>query len=160
MLGRMDDLLPAQPPLPAMPGQRLARGVSRLLASMGHAPLVEFVPAPGLRVDVISVTPSGEIWVVECKSCRADFAADRKWQGYLDYCDRFFWATDCTFPSELLPAESGLIVADPYGAEMARMAPLEKLAAARRARVLRDVARVAACRLARLTDPAGFADIL
>ena len=129
-----------------------------MLAAMGHAPLCEFVPAPGLRVDVISVAPSGEIWVIECKSCRADFAGDRKWQGYLDYCDRFFWATDCDFPPGLLPEDSGLIVADCYGAELTQMAPLEKLAAARRARVLRDVARVAALRLARLGDPLGFAD--
>ena len=144
--------------LPGKPGQRLTRGVSRMLTALGHAALPEFVPAGGLRVDVISISPKGEIWVVECKSCRADFISDRKWQGYLEFCDRFFWATDCDFPVDLLPEDSGLIVADPYGAEMARMAPLEKLAAARRARVLRDVARAAACRLARLTDPAGFAD--
>ena len=142
--------------LPLMPGQRLARGVARLLLSMGHAPLLEFVPTPGLRVDVVSVTPKGEIWVVECKSCRADFSADRKWQGYLDYCDRFFWATNCDFPTELLPDDSGLMIADPYGAELSRMAPLSKLAAARRARVLRDIARAAACRLVRISDPDAF----
>lgn len=146
------------PDLPAMPGQRLARGVARMLVGMGHAPLCEFVPAGGLRVDVISVAPSGEIWVIECKSCRADFAADRKWQGYLDWCDRFFWATDCDFPTELLPDGSGLIVADAYGAEMTRMAPEDRLAPARRARILRDIARVAACRLIRSTDPDAFAE--
>ncbi|HRO13663.1 MAG TPA: MmcB family DNA repair protein [Paracoccus sp. (in: a-proteobacteria)] len=144
--------------LPPMPGQRLARGVVRMLATLGHAPLCEFVPAPGLRVDVISVTPQGEIWIVECKSCRADFNADRKWQGYLEFCDRFFWAIGADFPAELLPEDSGLILADPYGAEVARMAPPDRLAAARRSRVLRDVARTAACRLARLNDPQGFAE--
>lgn len=142
--------------LPAQAGHRLARGVARMLLAMGHAPLLEFVPAPGLRVDVVSVTPTGEIWVVECKSCRADFLGDRKWQGYLDFCDRFFWATDCDFPADLLPPDHGLIVADAWGAELSRMAPLEKLAAARRARVLRDIARAAACRLVRLTDPQAF----
>lgn len=147
------------PDLPPMPGQRLARGVARMLVGMGHAPLCEFVPTGGLRVDVISVAPSGEIWVIECKSCRADFAADRKWQGYLDWCDRFFWATDCDFPIELLPDGSGLIVADAYGAEMTRMAPEDRLAPARRARILRDIARVAACRLIRSTDPDAFAEI-
>lgn len=149
---------PTDPPMPSMPGQRLARGVTRHLIALGHAPLAEFVPAPGLRVDVVSVTPQGEIWIVECKSCRADFTADRKWQGYLDFCDRFFWATDGDFPSGLLPEDSGLFVADPYGAELARMAPLARLAAARRARVLRDIARVAACRLARIADPAAFTE--
>lgn len=147
-------------PVPALPrpGQLLARGVSRMLLALGHAPLCEFVPAPGLRVDVVSVAPGGEIWIVECKSCRADFTGDRKWQGYLEWCDRFFWATDCDFPVELLPEDSGLMIADPYGAELGRMAPLVKLAAARRARVLRDVARTAACRLVRATDPAAFAE--
>lgn len=167
MLAGMDDHLSSAPasavpvsagPAVLQPGQRLARGVARLLIAMGHAPLCEFVPVPGLRVDVISVAPGGEIWVVECKSCRADFTGDRKWQGYLEYCDRFFWATDCDFPVELLPEGSGLFVADAYGAEITRMAPLEKLAAARRSRVLGDVARTAACRLARLNDPAGFPD--
>lgn len=147
---------PPDDPLPSQPGHRLARGVARMLVGLGHAPLLEFVPAPGLRVDVISVAPSGEIWIVECKSCRADFMADRKWQGYLDWCDRFFWAIDCDFPVELLPPDSGLLMADPYGAELGRMAPLARLAAARRARVLRDVARTAACRLVRATDPAAF----
>lgn len=158
MFGRMDDAVNAPELLPAQPGHRLARGVARMLIGMGHAPLAEFVPAPGLRVDVISVTPTGEIWIVECKSCRADFMADRKWQGYLEWCDRFFWATDCDFPVELLPEDSGLMVADPYGAELARMAPVAKLAAARRARVLRDIARTAACRLVRTTDPGAFTD--
>lgn len=58
------------PDLPPMPGQRLTRGVARMLIGMGHAPLCEFVPAGGLRVDVISVAPSGEIWVIECKRDR------------------------------------------------------------------------------------------
>ena len=143
---------PQSQPL-ARPGQLLARGVSRMLLALGHAPLCEFVPAPGLRVDVVSVAPGGEIWIVECKSCRADFAADRKWQGYLDWCDRFFWAVDSDFPREILPDGGGLILADPYGAELELMAPLARLAAARRARMLRDVARTAALRLLRASDP-------
>ena len=152
----MDDTAPILPP---MPGQRLARGVGRLLRSMDHAVLLEFVPSRGLRVDVMSLGPKGEIWIVECKSSRADFTSDRKWQGYLDWCDRFFWATDCDFPTELLPDGSGLIVADAYGAEMTRMAPEDRLAPARRARILRDIARVAACRLIRSTDPDAFAEV-
>ncbi|MBC9245947.1 MmcB family DNA repair protein [Paracoccus sp. 11-3] len=136
-----------------MPGQRLARGVARMLRSMDHAVLTEFVPSRGLRVDVISLSPKGEFWIVECKSCRADFAMDRKWQGYLDWCDRYFWAVDCDFPSDLLPAETGLIMADAYSAEIQRMAPETRLAGARRTKVLRDFARAGAQRLQGLTDP-------
>lgn len=139
--------------LPMMPGQRLARGVARLLRSMDHAVLTEFTPVRGLRVDVISLSPKGDFWIVECKSCRSDFASDRKWQGYLDWCDRYFWAVDGDFPSELLPAETGLITADAYGAEIQRMPPETRLAGARRTKVLRDFARAGALRLQGLTDP-------
>ena len=141
--------------LPPRPGQRLQRGVARMLTGLGHAALAEFVPSGGLRVDVISISPKGEIWIVECKSCRADFTGDRKWQGYLEFCDRFFWAVDCDFPDDLLPPGSGLIRADSWGAELLRMAPESRLAAARRSRLLRDIARVSAGRLLALTDPMG-----
>ncbi|MFO1138573.1 MAG: MmcB family DNA repair protein [Paracoccus sp. (in: a-proteobacteria)] len=151
-----DPDIPPPAPLPVQPGQRLARGVTRLLHGLGHAALTEFVPVGGLRVDVISITPKGEIWVVECKSCRADFAADRKWQGYLEFCDRFFWAVDGTFPEDLLPADSGLIRADAWGAELVRMAPESRLPAARRTRLLRDIARVSTVRLLALSDPLGI----
>ncbi len=140
--------------LPAMPGQRLARGVARWLRTLDHAVLTEFTPMRGLRVDLISQGPKGEIWIVECKSCRADFATDRKWQGYLDWCDRYFWAVDCDFPVDLLPEDTGLILADAYGADLARMAPEARLSGPRRAKVTRDFGRAAALRLHGLTDPA------
>ena len=63
----------------------------------------EFVPAPGLRVDVMALGPRGEIWVAECKSSRADFTSDAKWAGYLEWGDRYFWAVDEAFPTDLLP---------------------------------------------------------
>lgn len=136
-----------------MPGQRLARGVARFLRSMDHAVLTEFVPIRGLRVDLISLGPKGELWIIECKSCRADFAGDRKWQGYQDWCDRYFWAVDAGFPVDLLPDHTGLILADPYGAEILRMPPETRLAGARRMKVMRDFGRVAALRLQDRVDP-------
>lgn len=145
-----------EPCLPVMPGQRLARGTGRLLRSLDHAVLTEFVPVRGLRVDLISLGPKGELWIVECKSSRADFQSDRKWQGYLEWCDRYFWAVDGDFPVELLPEDTGLIMADAYGGEITRMAPETRLAAARRTKLQRDFARVAALRLQGLCDPDGF----
>nr|WP_318272809.1 MmcB family DNA repair protein [Paracoccus saliphilus] len=139
-----------------MPGQRLARGTGRMLRSMDHAVLTEFVPARGLRVDVISLGPKGELWIVECKSGRADFRSDRKWQGYLEWCDRYFWAVDGDFPVDLLPEDTGLIRADAFGAEILRMAPENRLAGARRVKVQRDFARAAALRLQGLCDPDAF----
>lgn len=139
--------------LPALPGQRLQRGVSRALRQFDFVCVEELVPSPGLRVDVMALGPKGEVWIVECKSSRADFVTDQKWQGYLEWCDRFFWAVDSDFPTGLLPDGSGLILADAYDAEIVRMAPETPLAAARRKVMVQKFARHAASRLQALRDP-------
>jgi len=143
----------ATQPRSLYPGQVLARGVCRHLQGHDFACLTEFVPERGKRVDVIALGPKGEIWVVECKSGRADFASDAKWTGYLDWCDRYFWAVDPDFPIDLLPDDTGLVIADAYDAEIVRMAPETRMAPARRTALTRRIARDAARRLHRLTDP-------
>jgi hypothetical protein len=143
----------SQVPLPR-PGQVLARGVCRHLLSHDFVTVEELTPTPGLRVDVMALGPRGEIWVVECKSSRADFASDVKWQGYLDYCDRFFWAVDESFPTELLPEDTGLIIADGYDAEILRLGPETKLPGARRKSMMQRFARHAALRWHAARDPA------
>ncbi|MDW3222433.1 MAG: MmcB family DNA repair protein [Paracoccaceae bacterium] len=135
------------------PGQLIARGVARCLAEHGFVSVEELVPARHLRVDVIGLGPKAEIWIVECKSSRADYQSDHKWQGYLEWCDRFFWAVDSDFPTELLPAETGLIIGDAYGAEIIRTGPEQKLAAARRKSMVQKIANTAARRLHMLRDP-------
>lgn len=135
------------------PGQLLARGVCRHLLGHNFVTVEELVPAGGLRVDVMALGPKGEVWIVECKSSRADFIGDRKWQGYLEWCDRFFWAVDADFPLELLPEDSGLILADPYDAEILRLGPETKLAPARRKVMVQKFARHAALRLQATRDP-------
>jgi hypothetical protein len=136
-----------------MPGQLLARGVCRHLTGHGFVTVEELVPTSGLRVDVMGLGPKGEIWVIECKSSRADFMSDHKWQGYLEWCDRFFWAVDADFPVELLPAETGLIMADSYDAEILRMGSQSKLSGPRRKVMTLKFARHAARRLHALRDP-------
>lgn len=143
----------ADPFLPPLPGARLARGVARALRQFDFATVEEMVPAAGLRVDLMALGPKGEIWVIECKSGRADFRSDQKWRGYLDWCDRFFWAVGRDFPVEILPEETGLILADAYDAEILRMAPETELSPARRRAMLRKFARHAAIRLQALRDP-------
>lgn len=123
------------------------------MATRGFVSIEEFVPTRGLRVDVIGLGPKGELWVVECKSSRADYLSDSKWQGYLEWCDRFFWAVDTEFPIDLLPAETGLIIADAYDAEIVRMSPETKLAGARRKKLVQKFATDAARRLHSLRDP-------
>lgn len=135
------------------PGQRLARGVSRYMRSLGFATLEEFVPTRGLRVDVMALGPKGELWIIECKSSRADFQSDSKWQGYLEWADRYFWAVDSAFPTELLPEGSGLIMADAYDAQVIEMPQEQKLAPARRKKLVQKFAMDSAWRLQRLRDP-------
>lgn len=111
------------------------------------------MPERGKRVDVMALGPKGELWVIECKSSRADFQSDHKWEGYLEWCDRYFWAVDTEFPTDLLPAETGLIIADSYDAEIIRMGPEDKLAAARRKKIIQKFAMDAARRLHLFRDP-------
>ncbi len=150
MVGGMPDNL-TQPSL--MPGQLLARGVCRHLRSHDFVSVEELVPTPGLRVDVMALGPKGEIWIIECKSSRADFQADHKWQGYLEWGDRFFWAVDSDFPTELLPDDTGLMLADSYDAEIIRMGRETKLAPARRKVMVQKFARHAAIRAQVARDP-------
>jgi len=141
------------PLLPPMPGQRLARGVARALRGLDFVSVEELVTTPGLRVDLLALGPKGEVWVIECKSGRADYLADQKWQGYLPWCDRFFWAVDAAFPTDLLPDGTGLILADAYDAEIIRMGPDTPLAPARRKVMVQKFARHAALRLQGYRDP-------
>lgn len=135
------------------PGRILARGVCRFLIDQGFAPVTEFTPARGLRTDVTALGRDGAIWTVECKSSAADYQSDRKWRGYLDWCDAFFFAVDEAFPVELLPADEGLIIADGYGAEIVRPPQTRKLAGARRKAQTLKIGRGAALRLRGFADP-------
>jgi hypothetical protein len=138
-----------------MPGARLARGVCRWMVDAGLAPVTEFSPAPGLRVDVIGLGPDGRIHIVECKASVADFRADAKWTGYLEWCDAFSFAVGPDFPAEILPPDAGLLIADDFHAEALRPGPVAPLAAARRRALTLRLARAAAQRLRRALDP-GF----
>lgn len=125
----------------------------RHLLGLDFVSVEEMTPTPGLRVDVMALGPKAEIWVVECKSSRADFVSDRKWEGYLDWCDRYFWAVDEGFPSELLPDGTGLIVADGFDGEIVRMGAERRLAPPRRRAVVQKFARHAALRWHAARDP-------
>ena len=135
------------------PGRLLARGVCRHLRELDFMCLEEFVPERGLRLDVMALGPRGEFWIVECKSSRADFACDAKWGGYLPWGDRYFWAVPPDFPAEILPPETGLVVADAFGAEVVRMPEAAPLGAARRRALTLRFARCAASRLHWARDP-------
>lgn len=124
----------------------LTRGVTRLFIDLGLSPLCEFRLANGRRADVAGIDRRGKLVIAEVKSCRADFEVDQKWPDYLDFCDQFYFAVDPDFPRVLLPETEGLIIADEYGAAIARAADDRPLNAARRKAVTLRFARQAAAR--------------
>ena len=109
----------------------------------------------GRRADLVALEAGGEIWIVEIKSSVADFRADQKWQDYRAHCDRLFFATCIAVPCEIFPKDTGLIVADAFGAQMICEAPEHRLPAATRKSMMLLFARAAALRLLSLADPAG-----
>jgi hypothetical protein len=131
----------------------IRRGTTRLLHSLGFACVSELPLASGRRPDLVALGDGGEIWIVEIKSCTADFRADRKWQEYRLYCDRLLFAVAPEFPATILPADAGLVVADGYGGALVREAASHPLAPARRKSMLVRYGRAAASRLSARLDP-------
>lgn len=134
----------------------IARGSARLLAQHGLHVIAELSLANGRRADLVALGPSGEFWIVEIKSSVADFRADQKWPEYREFCDRLFFAVARDFPREILPDETGVILADRYDGLIVRDAPEHRLAGARRRALTLRFARVAAARLMSLAGPSGL----
>jgi hypothetical protein len=115
----------------------------------------ELALASGRRADLVALGGDGELWIVEIKSSVADFRADHKWLDYRMHCDRLFFATTMQVPCEIFPKDTGLIVADAFGAEITCEAPEHRLHAATRKSIMLAFARAAALRLSALADPEG-----
>jgi len=130
----------------------ICRGVMRVLAQHNHTGLIEMTLANGRRADVMALSEKGTLWIVEIKSSVADFQVDQKWPEYRDYCDALFFAVATDFPQEILPPDTGLIVADRFGGEIVRPAPEHRLAPARRKALTLHYARLAAARLSSAFD--------
>ena len=133
----------------------VARGTGRLLHAHGFSIVSELGLPSGRRADLVGLDSGGEIWIVEIKSSVADFRADQKWQDYRLHCDRLFFATCMEVPCEIFPPDTGLIVADAFGAQMICPAPEHRLPAATRKSMMLSFARAAAQRLQSLADPTG-----
>ena len=134
---------------------KIARGTTRLLHSFGLSVVSELPLASGRRADLVALGTSGEIWIVEIKSSIADLRADQKWMDYRLHCDRLFFATTLEVPCDIFPKDTGLIVADAFGAEIVCEAPEHRLHAATRRSMTLAFARAAALRLSALADPDG-----
>lgn len=130
-----------------VPAGEIARGVIRLMGARGLASVAELSLANGRRADITALGPSGEIEIVEIKSCLADYRADGKWPDYRAFCDRFFFAVAEGFPAETIPDHCGLIIADGFGGAILREPDTHRLAPARRKAVTLRFAHLAARRL-------------
>ena len=133
----------------------VARGTMRLLHQFGFSAVSELPLPSGRRADLTALNAAGEIWIVEIKSSVEDFRADQKWMDYRAHCDRLFFATTVEVPCEIFPKDTGLIVADAFGAQLICEAPEHRLHAATRKSMMLAFARCAALRLQSLVDPAG-----
>ena len=111
----------------------IARGTARLLRSLGFSCISE-LPLPSGR------------------------RADQKWQDYRAHCDRLFFAFTQDLPREIFPQETGLIVADAYGAHLHCEAPEHRLPAPTRKLMTVRFAITAAQRINRLVDPQGHGE--
>ena len=125
----------------------IRRGVQRLFTEMGAHLIPELSLATGRRADLVALTRSGDIWIVEIKSSIEDFRVDRKWPEYRLHCDRLFFATHPEVPAEIFPPECGFILLDGYGAEIMRDAPEHRLPPATRRSMMLRFARAGAARL-------------
>jgi hypothetical protein len=133
--------------------REVCRGVGRLLRNLSFAVVNELCLPNGRRADVVALSPAGDIWIIEVKSCLDDLRVDSKWPEYRDFSDQLFFAVAPAFPRDILPGDTGLILADRYGAEIVRPAPEARLAAARRKAMTLRFARAAAFSLQLLADP-------
>ncbi len=152
---RLEDEAPSAPIDGRQSERALAirRGVCRRLRAEGLALIPEVTLRSGRRADLVALGPDGAITIVEIKSSIEDFRANSKWQDYLLHSDHFYFATGPHVPPEIFPEEAGLIVADPYGAEILRPSDCVKLPAATRKEMLIRIARAGAHRLHDLEDP-------
>jgi hypothetical protein len=136
----------------------IARGTARLLRSLGFACISELPLPSGRRADLVAINDRNDIWIVEIKSSIEDLRADQKWPEYRAHCDRLFFAFLQDLPREIFPDETGLIIADAYGAHLERPAPEHRLPAPTRKSMTVRFAMAAAQRINRLVDPQGHAE--
>jgi hypothetical protein len=137
----------------------VARGTARLLRSLGFTSVAELPLPSGRRADLVALNERGEIWIVEIKSSVEDLRADHKWEDYRAHCDRLFFAFTQDLPHEIFPKDTGLIVADAFGAHMLCDAPEHRLPAPTRKLMTVRFGMAAALRINRLVDPQGHAGL-
>ncbi len=139
----------------SLPERQLAirRAAAGLCQQLAWVALHELPLPNGRRADLLALRPDGGFACIEVKSGPRDFLTDGKWPEYREFCDALYFAVDDGFPLDLLPDDTGVIVACGREAELVREAPVHSLTSPRRRALTHRFATVAATRLAALEDP-------
>jgi len=134
--------------------EQIRRSVASYFDQLGYEAMAEFTLKTGRRVDLLAFGPKDEVVIIEIKSSLADFRADQKWQSYLEWADRFFFAVAEGFPTARLPdaSKAGILITDGYDIAVQQEAPYHKLSGQRRQHLVKRLARTALRRLAYLSD--------
>ena len=130
----------------------ITRGVCRHMRNLNYSVLVEFRLQSKRRVDVIGMNNAGKFMIVEIKSSMNDFRSDKKWYEYKPYADQLYFAVANGFPTEVLPNDCGVIIADAYHAHILQEAPILPMNGIRRKKQFIRFAKTAADRLYRTID--------
>ncbi len=130
-----------------IPDQNQLLGTRLWLAGMDFVVLDDFELPNGTRVDIIGLGPKGEYWIIESLDQIWDHNVEKKWQDRIEWCDQFFFVVEIDYPIGTLPDETGIVVADSYGAEVARNSVEQPLIPSRRKNLTFHFARAAAGRL-------------
>src|SRR6478735_10580592 len=155
---RQITLMPAPDRRQSETALAISRGTARMLRSLVFSCISELPLPSGRRADLVALNDKSEIWIVEIKSSVEDLRADQKWQDYRMHCDRLFFAFMRDLPCEIFPTDTGLIIADAYGAHLHCEAPEHRLAAPTRKQIIIRFAMAAAARINRLIDPQGHVE--
>jgi len=155
MESRLLNIVPPPDRRQSQTASAIARGTARWLGQLGFSCISELPLPSGRRADLVALNGRGDLWIVEIKSSVEDLRADHKWHEYRAHCDRLFFATTQDLPCEIFPVDTGLIVADAYGAHLHCEAPEHRLPAPTRKLMTVRFAMAAAQRINRLVDPQG-----
>ena len=92
--------------------RQVCRGVGRLVRTLGFSSLNELPLPNGRRADIVALSASGDIWIIEVKSSVEDFRADQKWPEYREFSDQLYFAVRVALGSKLLPDEKAFFLLD------------------------------------------------
>ena len=116
---------------------------------MGDATLSLFALKTGRRVDLIALSRTQNITIVEVKSSQTDFPSNNKWQNYLDWAGQFYFAVAENFPVERLADKMrcGILITYGFDTHTLREVPMRKSPTQRCTHFIRQLAFEAMTRL-------------